>query len=195
MANLRPVLWIVLAVATAGCQDAGDVPRLRTEIEEMRTAQDAKIDSLYKQLEAAETRHSQTSEQVLLLMMAAENAKQALLTPGDDGFYPVVSDIGLLTVALKDVKPYASGSKITLKIGNPHSATVTSITYVVEWGKATADGLIETSSSKTKEFNSIQPLKAGSWSTNEIVLDGIPPSDLGYVRVSHFQTSGISLSK
>lgn len=50
--------------------------------------------------------------------------KVAYLTPGAEGYSTVGFDLGVLTVQLADVKPYANGSKVTLRFGNTLSSSI-----------------------------------------------------------------------
>ena len=48
----------------------------------------------------------------------------AYLIPGSSVYSPIKFNLGILTVKLADVKPYANGSKVTLTIGNILSASL-----------------------------------------------------------------------
>jgi len=39
------------------------------------------------------------------------------------------------------------------------------------------------------------PLRAGSWTNVSVVLDGVPPKDLGYVKVVELNYTNISLKR
>ncbi len=61
--------------------------------------------------------------------------KFAYLTPGSEGYSIIRFDLGVVTVKLADIKPYANGSKVTLEFGNPLSATVTGLKATLDWGR------------------------------------------------------------
>jgi len=181
--------------ALAGCTPASDAPKLRSEIEEARTANESATAALRDRITQLEASLKDAEQKIFSLEMTNRLSRQALLTPGDTGYSVVQSDIGLLTMKLDDVKPYANGSKIRLQIGNPHSATISGAKFTVEWGKTNDKGGFDLDSRRTKEFSTVQQIRAGAWSTVEIALEGIPPTDLGYVEVSAVRHSGIALSR
>lgn len=121
--------------------------------------------------------------------------KIAFLTPGSDGYSAIAFDLGVLTVQLVDVKPYASGSKITLKFGNVLSASVNGLKAKIDWGKVNENGTALNETTKSKEVTFTETLRHGSWTAVSVVLDGIPPNELGFVRVSGLQHTGIQLTR
>lgn len=116
----------------------------------------------------------------------------AYLTPGDAGYSPVKFELGYLTVQLADVKPYANGSKVTLKFGNPLAATINGLKFKVDWGKV-KDGTPQNDAQKTKDVVLAQPIFSGRWTSVQIVLDSLPPSELGFVRAHDVEHTGIQL--
>jgi hypothetical protein len=120
--------------------------------------------------------------------------KVAYLKPGDEGYSTVGFDLGVLTVQLTDVKPYANGTKVTLKFGNTLSSSIDGLKATIEWGKVRDNGVADNSSAKSKEMTFSQTLPAGAWTSIPIVLDGIPPAELGFVRISKIHHTGIRLA-
>jgi hypothetical protein len=119
--------------------------------------------------------------------------KVAYLTPGAEGYSTVSFDLGVLTVKLEDVKPYANGSKVTLRFGNVLSSAIDGLTATIDWGKVNEKGVADNSSAKSKEMTFNQTLPEGAWTSIPIVLEGIPPAELGFVRVSKIHHTGIRL--
>lgn len=117
----------------------------------------------------------------------------ALITPGDVGYSAIKFDLGTLTVALADVEPYANGSRVSIKFGNTLAATINGLKATVDWGRMDDHGMIDAASEKTKEISFSEPIKAGSWTSVPIVLEGTPPANLGYVRVHDVAHTGIRL--
>lgn len=125
-----------------------------------------------------------------------ENAdKFAYLTPGADGYSVVRFDLGVLTIQLVDVKPYANGSKITLRFGNTLSSSVDGLSVKIDYGKVDARGSPDNDSAKTKDLKFSQIIRAGSWNAVSVVLEGVPPAELGFVRVKNVAHTGIRLNK
>ena len=119
--------------------------------------------------------------------------KVAYLTPGAEGYSTVGFDLGVLTVQLSDVKPYANGCKVTLTFGNTLSSSIDGLTATIDWGKVNGKGVADNSSAKSKDMTFSQPLRGGTWTPIEVVLDEIPPAELGFVRVKNIHHTGIRL--
>jgi hypothetical protein len=149
------------------------------------------VDSLKSEL--AQVKKQQTSLQVDKLMRDFKSV--AYLQPGDAGYSVVPFDLGDLTVQLSDVKPYASGSKVTLKFGNPLSSSINGLKATVQWGQVDAKGSPDNENEKSKDFTFTETLRSGSWTSVPVVLDGVPPNELGFVRISAVSHTGISLNR
>ena len=121
--------------------------------------------------------------------------KIAYLTPGDEGYSTVGFVLGTLTVQLTDVKPYAHGSRITLRFGNTLSSSINGLKATIQWGRVKAEGGPDNESQKSKEMNFVQSIRAGAWTAVNVVLEGVPPAELGFVRVSKLSHTGIQLAK
>lgn len=119
----------------------------------------------------------------------------AYLRPGDTGYSTVRYDLGVLTIQLVDIQPYANGSKIRLNFGNPLSSKVNGLKAKIEWGKTDENGTPINNSAKSKEVTFNEALQSGAWTEASLVLDDVPPTDLGFVRVKEVSHSGISLSR
>jgi Protein of unknown function (DUF3251). len=119
----------------------------------------------------------------------------AYLQPGDSGYSVVRYDLGTLTIRIADVAPYANGSKVALRLGNPLYSTVEGLKAKIEWGRADENGSPDHESVKSKEVTLNESLRPGAWTTVPIVLDGIPPTDLGFVRIRGVSHTGISLNR
>jgi len=180
MNKLIPVLLLATSLLFAGCDNAS--------LEKKLEATNAQIASLQKVLE----KQSQNAE---INEMVAGWEKIAYLTPGSDGYSAVKFDLGAITVQLADVKPYANGSKVTLNFGNVLSASINGLKTKIDWGKVDGTGNVIQESTKTKEFSFIQMLRAGAWTPVTVVLEGIPPNELGFVRVHDITHTGIRLFK
>ncbi|MFM1703448.1 DUF3251 domain-containing protein [Aeromonas salmonicida] len=121
--------------------------------------------------------------------------KIAFLNPGDDGYSPIKFDLGTLTIQLSDVKAYANGSKVNLKFGNPLSSSINGLKTTVQWGQVDEKGIAINETAKSKEFTFTTTLRPGAWTTIPVVLEGVPPEKLGFVRVRDVTHTGIELGR
>lgn len=120
--------------------------------------------------------------------------KYAFLKIGGDGYSVIKFDLGVLTVKIKDVQPYANSSKVTLDIGNPLGATITGLKTTIQWGSVNEKGdILEELGSKEVTFD--KNIVAGSWNTVQVTLDGTEPKKLGFIRVKKVTHTGIILRK
>ena len=117
----------------------------------------------------------------------------AYLTPGSDGYSVVETDLGKMTVALKDVTAYANGSRVALRFGNLTSATVDGAKTTISWGSVDEKGNPRIESIKSREISFSKTLRSGAWTTVSVVLEGVPPTELGFVRIASVGHAGISL--
>ena len=124
--------------------------------------------------------------------MLEESRAVAYLTPGSEGYSVIQSDLGLLTVSLADVRPYANGSRVTLQFGNLTSATISGMKANVEWGAVDERGL-PAGDQKSREVKISKSLRGGAWTKTSVVLEGTQPAELGFVRVRDLTHSSINL--
>ncbi len=119
----------------------------------------------------------------------------AFMRPGDEGYSLVRYDLGTLTVAIDDISPYANGSKVTLRFGNPLASAVTGLKAKVEWGMTDEEGKSKADTIRSKDITLTEVLMPGAWTRSTFVLDGLPPSSLGIVRLSNVTHTGVRLSR
>jgi len=127
--------------------------------------------------------------------MMRDFERVAFLRPGDEGYSAVRFDLGVLTVSLVDITPYANGTKVQLQFGNPLSSTVNGLKTKLEYGHTDEKGVPDNANAKSKDVTFNEALRPGAWTTVSVVLDGVKPSDLGFVRVKEITHTGISLSR
>jgi hypothetical protein len=82
-----------------------------------------------------------------------------------------------------------------LQFGNPTSANLTGAKLTVEWGKLTADGSPDNQNEKSKDMTFVENFGAASWTTVHVILEGIPASQLGFVRVKDLTHTGMTLRR
>lgn len=120
--------------------------------------------------------------------------KIAYLKIGGEGYSLIQFDLGVLTIKIKDVQPYANSSKVQLEIGNPLGATITGLKMTVQWGSTNEKGhVLEELGSK--EVTVDKNILAGSWNSVNITLDSTDPKKLGFVRIRDVSHTGIILTK
>src|SRR6267143_1556607 len=88
---------------------------------------------------------------------------------------------------------YANGSRVTLKFGNLMSATINGAKAKLEWGSVDEKGRPKTGTERSREVTFNESLRAGAWTNVSIVLDAVPPTALGFVRVKEMSHTGISV--
>ena len=184
--SLPPPVSLAVVVLLLGCnsgaQDNTHVVALEAEV----VALESKVVALESQLSDLKLR-------VKMNEKFQEWDEVAYLTPGSAGYSVVRTDLGNLTVRLSNVAAYASGSKVTLQFGNHTSATVDGLKAKIEWGPVDVKDMPNNSEAKSKEFSATESLLPGNWNSTEIVLEGVPPTALGFVRVREVSHRGIRM--
>jgi len=117
----------------------------------------------------------------------------AYLTPGLQGYSVFRTEFGAVTVSLEDLKPSASGSRLILRFGNATNATLNHVEATVEWGSVDSKGAPDTDNTRSKKISFAKSLRAGAWTTEEVVLEGAAPRSLGFVRIRDLANKGIRL--
>lgn len=107
----------------------------------------------------------------------------------------IKTDLGPLTVSLEDIKPYANGSRVTLRFGNTTNATLDDASATVEWGTVDKKGSPLNDDAKSKEISFTKSFRPGSWNSVDVILDGVPPINLGFIRIHDVKNKGIHLYK
>lgn len=181
---LTSALLVVVMMVLAGCTEDPRVDKLQQEIASAKN----EISSLKK--EVAELKRQRDFEEIL-----KDFDKIAYLTPGSEGYSTIRFDLGVLTISIGNVVEYANGSKVTLNFGNPLSSTINGLKAKIEYGEVDEKGMPQNETAKTKEITFSESLRSGSWTRVSVVIDGIPSSKLGFVRVREVSHTGISLTK
>jgi hypothetical protein len=94
---------------------------------------------------------------------------------------------------LVNVQPYANGTRVTLRFGNLLSATINGAKAKLEWGSVDAKGSPKNESAQSREVSFTESLRAGAWTNVQVVLEGVPATELGFVRVRDLTHVGINL--
>lgn len=125
--------------------------------------------------------------------MSAEH-DAVTLKPGQAGYGLLATDLGRIAVAIADVQRFANGTRVSLDFGNPTSARFSGMKARIEWGANDSRGLpVIGGNIQSLAFTAEEPLPAGSWRQYQIDLPGVPPSQLGWIRVSAFDSGTVDL--
>ena len=65
----------------------------------------------------------------------------------------------------------------------------------IDWGRVNKNGLPINEENKSKNITLTDSLIAAKWTPVSIVLDGVAPTELGYVRLKELHHTGIRLSR
>jgi thioredoxin reductase len=98
----------------------------------------------------------------------------------------ISTDLGVFFILVADVKPYADGQRLTLRIGNPHSASFRG--FKGSFAYPTADSF----SNKDEDFT--EALSPGSWTNVVVTLPKLPTNKLDSIYFS-MEMNQIALSK
>ena len=179
----RIVSAITLVFFVAGC----DVPK-------EEPAFDPRVDAVVTRIEALEKASAEASRREELREIVSGIEGIAYLTPGSQGFSVIKSNLEILTISMENVVAYANGSRITLSVGNPMAASLEGMKAEVEWGKVDNANVAINASTKSKVVQFAESFRPGSWTKTDVILEGILPTDLGFVRVRNIELSSIKLS-
>jgi predicted oxidoreductase len=171
-----------------GCDQNSKIVDENSEISTKLTELETKIITL-------ETELNDVKQKIEFQQMLNGWDKEAYLTPGSEGYSLIKSDLGNLTVSIVNVLPYANGSKITLQFGNLTSATIDGLKTKLEWGPVDKDGLPMNEKTKSRDVVFNESLISGSWTNSDVVLEGIPPTDLGFVKLQNVTHRGVRLHR
>ena len=120
--------------------------------------------------------------------------KTAYLTPGSRGYDTIRHDLGVLTISLRNVVEYANGAKVTLQLGNPLASKINGLEANIEYGRIDEEGTPINDTAKSKSVTFVESLEPGSWTYVSVVLDGVPSSELGFLRLKDITHRGIEFS-
>ncbi|UQS14793.1 DUF3251 domain-containing protein [Pseudomonas sp. HS6] len=185
------IALLTLIFLISGCKDD---QKLETAKQEIKQSQE-KILELEKSLETLTKAINNDRDSYEWDKLVSTFDRVAYLTPGSDGYRTVRFDLGVLTASLIDIKPYANGTKVTLEFGNTLSATISGLKATIDWGKVNEKGSPMNEQAKSKEITFNEALLPGAWTKVSVVLDGVPASEFGFIRVKDIHHSGIRLLK
>lgn len=184
MNRFMGAIVVALLASSPGCVDRGQMTALEKRVADLET-----------RAEELKASVSQLESNMTLNDIRRNMDDEAYLTPGAEGYSTIQTDLGRMTLSLDNVQPYANGTRVTLRFGNLTSATVNGAKANVEWGSVNERGLPIYGSTKSRQVSFSESLRAGAWTSVQVVLEGVPPTELGFVQVKGVTHTGISLFK
>ena len=118
---------------------------------------------------------------------------QVDLTPGDSAYSVLRIDVGSIALTLDAIAPAGAGSRVTVSIGNLTSAVIDGLEATVSWGTGTADGSDAVIQGQSRRVSIAKPFPSGAWTQTSFVLDGVPPAQIGFLRIAEASATGIRL--
>lgn len=187
---LNRIFWFtLLACVLTACNPDSRLAELEVKLASTESA----LSSLQKQHDDLKLKYELLEQRVDMSQMIKDWDGIAYLTPGSTGYSVVKMELGNLTVSLADIRSYANGSKVALQFGNLSSATIDGLKAKLEWGPVSSEGTPNNKEAKTREVTFSESLSPGAWSRVEVVLEGVPPAALGFVRVRDVSHRAIRL--
>lgn len=110
------------------------------------------------------------------------------LTLESDGYQVIRHQLGSATLNLKEITAHEKGSAIALEIGNLISAPLTGATMEVGYQDPSNPSV-----ERSLPYKVQQTLGAGKATKVTLVLEGVKPSAITYIRISNFQPKGVVL--
>jgi hypothetical protein len=110
-----------------------------------------------------------------------------MLHTDSQGFQVLNAGPGDFLVSVKSVKPYLTGFKITINVGNPMDAKFSDADLKLQWGQAHVQGTSFAnwySKLQTKDKNLTSPLYPGTWTPVTFIVTPATPRDLGYLYLT-----------
>jgi outer membrane murein-binding lipoprotein Lpp len=150
-----------------------------------------RVDALSTKVDALQSTVDELKRQGETGHLARQSESVAHLTPANDGYSVLRTELGVVTISLEETQSAGDGTKATLRFGNVSNATLDQVKATIEWGKQ--DEKPAGPGVRSKTVNFMNSLQRGQWTNVDVVLEGIAPSELGFVTVKDFQHSGISL--
>lgn len=185
------IFTICFLFALSGCDQNSKLIDQSSKVTEINT----KVTNLESKIIVLESELNDVKQKMELQQILSGWDKEAFLTPGSEGYSLIKSDLGNLTVSIVNVLPYANGSKITLQFGNLTSATIDGLKTKLEWGPVDKDGMPKNAATKFRDVVFNESLASGSWTNSDVVLEGIPPTDLGFVKLQNVTHRGVRLRR
>ena len=184
------VVLAVLSILTTGCDQITQLENQSNRINNL-TKENQHLDEEITDLRT-EIKNNKNTIRILEAIKANAN-DSAFLTPGDNGYSIISYDLGDLTVAIKNIKSYANGSKVWITFGNVSSATILGLKATIQWGKIDKKGFPQFTNEDKRNIELNKPIPGATWVTQSFVLGGVPPNEFGFINISNVHHKGIRL--
>ncbi len=178
------ITLILLGTFSSACSDSNRILALQKRVDDL----ESQVKTLKSSVETIEIEQK-------LDKFLRDTESVAYLTPGSEGYSIIETDLGRVTLMLVNVEPYANGTRVTLRFGNLMSATINGAKATLEWGSVDEKGSPKNESARSREIKFVESLRAGAWTNVQVVLEGVPPSAFGFVRVKEMTHTGIILAR
>jgi outer membrane murein-binding lipoprotein Lpp len=169
----------ILAAASvlfvSACGSGAASSDLIAQVNELRAKNDTLQEQLSKLASRVETAETQRSLESIVALL-----------PADTGYSTMRVDVGVLVVSIEDIQPYASGSRVKLRFGNPTTGRTQGLRLKLEWGG--------TGDIKAKDHTLSEILMPGSWATVSLPLEDVPPKEFSGLRLRYIGHQGIFLN-
>ena len=173
---------LIPAIGCGGSASASNTPDTYKLIAELRQ----EVNALKKDV-------SETKARERIQDLTRDFDTQAFLRPGAEGYIVARTDLGNMAFKLHDVQAYANGSRVVLLIGNLTAAGVDGLTAKLEWGNVTETGAPKEDTIRSRSVKFNEELRSGGWTQVRVVLEGVSPAELGFVRVKEVGHTAIKL--
>lgn len=153
---------------------SSEIEYLKLRINEIEAINEFKINNINSEFRDLSNRFNTAWRNKVVLDITAKN------------FQSVDTYCGKFFVFLEDVKPYLSGQKLKLNIGNPSHVAYQGFSLSAKWGKEPDMINYEEweNNLKEKEFTFTETLKPGLWNTVYLVLSPAKNNEFEYLEIS-----------
>jgi hypothetical protein len=196
-----PLLPICYLLASCNPEPTSQAAPSTQDVQELKK----QADLLKKQVEQLQ----QSTRSLLTRMASVEvtqnqaNAKNAsaIFDPTESGFQRIDSNLGTFVVSVQDVRQFADGVKVTVRLGNLSNTTFNGANLSIKYGprepSSDDEKFVEKMETwekaiQTKEEHIVRDLRPGFWNPVQIILPKIAQSDFGYMEVT-IENSALSL--
>lgn len=97
----------------------------------------------------------------------------------EEGYSIVRTRLGTFLLSVDDIKPFANGVKIHMRIGNPQAMTYAGLDFKAEWINATPQG----EQTHNKDLSITNKILPNSWNKAEIVLSPAKVDEIKEVQL------------
>lgn len=175
---------VAIAAMALGCSDQSADPDRLSKAEVDLAVVSNQLDDAHSRIDSLETTVSALRANVVDLLASEKRASLAYLSPGDSGFSAVRTPLGVVLFRIHDVQPFASGSRVTLRVANLTGIAFTDMKMRVTYASTDAPSSPDSSAPLSKDHEILGVIPHGVWQFHTITLDGIAPEKLATLDIS-----------